>query len=262
MSPASTKCSTSMRWAPSPAAAAISSLSRTTYSSGSTSYPLTPSLYGPSLSSFEQNRRCSIFAPSSRWTSRKWTVFDSVAVWSFTGTLMSPKAMVPFQIDRAPIGVAYPVAPRSSRALEAHASGLEHAQHRDAEEDRRHAEHLMAPEPLVEDEVRRQRRDGGELRRQHGGDRDVVLRAGRVRREADHLAQPRDDHQRRGGSRQRQAADHEQRQRDHQHAREPGRQHDPRGGERPAQVPDPVEAHAERERGADAAQRREPRPPA
>ncbi len=65
--------------------------------------------YGTSASSFEQNRRCSMRAPSSRWTSRKETVFDSVAVCSFTGTVISPKAIVPFQIDRA-MPSAYPVA--------------------------------------------------------------------------------------------------------------------------------------------------------
>ncbi len=55
----------------------------------------------------EQKRRCSTAAPSFAWTSRKCTVLDSVALNTFTGTLTSPKAIVPFQIERAMAGV-YP----------------------------------------------------------------------------------------------------------------------------------------------------------
>ena len=84
------------------AAAARSSSVSTTRSSPSSSY-------ATSASSFEQNRRCSMREESSRSTSRKETVFDSVAVCSFTGTVISPKAIVPFQIDRA-MPSAYPVA--------------------------------------------------------------------------------------------------------------------------------------------------------
>ena len=39
-------------------------------------------------------------APSSRWTSWKLTVLDSVAVNSFTGTCTSPTETVPFQSER------------------------------------------------------------------------------------------------------------------------------------------------------------------
>src|SRR3954453_5983666 len=45
-------------------------------------------------------RRCSIRLPSVTWTSWKCTVFDPVAVNTFTGTVTRPKAMVPFQSER------------------------------------------------------------------------------------------------------------------------------------------------------------------
>src|SRR3954447_15640860 len=61
-------------------------------------------------------------APSSRWTSWKWTVFDSVAVCSFTGTVISPKAIVPFQIDRA-MTLLYPGGPGASRWQAARRAG-------------------------------------------------------------------------------------------------------------------------------------------
>src|SRR3954464_4655636 len=40
-------------------------------------------------------------APSSTCTSWKWTVWSSVAEWTFTGTKTPPKAIVPFQIERS-----------------------------------------------------------------------------------------------------------------------------------------------------------------
>src|SRR3954463_13870759 len=51
-------------------------------------------------------RRCPIFAPSLTWTSWKWTVFDSVAENTLTGTNTAPKPTVPFQIERGmPLGL-------------------------------------------------------------------------------------------------------------------------------------------------------------
>src|SRR4051812_19441021 len=83
-----------------PAAALISSFSSTTYLSAPTSKPRTMSSNATSLSSLEQIRRCSTFAPSRAWTSWKCTVLDSVAEKSLTGMLTSPKVIVPFQIER------------------------------------------------------------------------------------------------------------------------------------------------------------------
>src|SRR3954470_19010676 len=40
-------------------------------------------------------------APSSTWTSWKWTVLSSVAEWTLTGTNTPPKAIVPFHIERS-----------------------------------------------------------------------------------------------------------------------------------------------------------------
>src|SRR3954452_167067 len=113
-------------------------------------------------------------APSSRWTSWKWTVLDSVAVCSLTGTVISPKGIVPFQIDRA-MGLPYP--PR--RAGCTRRSGLEHAEHRDDGHDRRHAGHRHAGQALAEQGEGRHGRDGRELRREDRGDGDAVLRAER-----------------------------------------------------------------------------------
>jgi hypothetical protein len=47
-------------------------------------------------------------APSETWTSRKLTVFDSVAEYSFTGTCANPKLIVPFQIDLGGMRTPYP----------------------------------------------------------------------------------------------------------------------------------------------------------
>src|SRR3954451_21671087 len=65
-------------------------------------------------------RRCSMRLPSSRWTSWKCTVLDSVAEYTFTGTGTRPKAIVPFQIERgAMVQGRYPVEPGVDTDLEA-----------------------------------------------------------------------------------------------------------------------------------------------
>src|SRR4051812_2531958 len=62
-------------------------------------------------------RRCSTRLPSFSCTSWKCTVLDSVAEYTFTGTVSSPKAIVPFQIERGFFGTvpAFPVPPRLMR---------------------------------------------------------------------------------------------------------------------------------------------------
>ena len=52
--------------------------------------------------SIEQIRWYLIRPPSFSWTCRKETSWDSVAAYSFTGTLTSPKETAPFQIARMP----------------------------------------------------------------------------------------------------------------------------------------------------------------
>jgi hypothetical protein len=69
------------------------------------------------LSSFEQTRRCSTFAPSLACTSLKCTVFDSIAEYSLIGTFTRPNVIVPFQIERGAMTPQYPYyAGRNRRA--------------------------------------------------------------------------------------------------------------------------------------------------
>ena len=68
-------------------------------------------------------------------------------------------------------------------------SGLERRERGDARRDRDHAGELEPGQPLVEEQVRRDGRDGGELRGEHRCDRDPVARAERVAGEAADLAQ-------------------------------------------------------------------------
>ena len=58
------------------------------------------SAYATSSPSMEQTRWYLIRPPSLAWTCRNDTSWDSVAEYSFTGTLTSPKETAPFQIAR------------------------------------------------------------------------------------------------------------------------------------------------------------------
>src|SRR3954469_2922656 len=78
---------------------------------------MTISSLGTSLSSFGQTRRCSIRAPSFRWTWWKWMLLDSVAEKTLTGTLTSPKTIVPFQIERGDMAVWLPRSIQEERDL-------------------------------------------------------------------------------------------------------------------------------------------------
>src|SRR3954469_17835821 len=58
------------------------------------------SAYSTSSPSIEQTRWYLILPPSLACTCRNETSWDSVAAYSFTGTLTSPKDTAPFQIAR------------------------------------------------------------------------------------------------------------------------------------------------------------------
>src|SRR3954447_11983109 len=78
---------------------------------------MTISSLSTSLSSLGQIRRCSIRAPSLRWTWWKWMLLDSVAENTFTGTVTSPKTIVPFQIERGAMSVWLPRSVQEERDL-------------------------------------------------------------------------------------------------------------------------------------------------
>src|SRR3954447_322047 len=119
MSSAGTKWSMSTSLEREPTAAAISSSSSSTHSPRLTSKPLTMSSWSTTLSSLGQMRRCSMRLPSAAWTSWKCTVLDSVAENTLIGTVTRPKAMVPFQMERA-MACACPLAlPRMHARLAA-----------------------------------------------------------------------------------------------------------------------------------------------
>src|SRR3954447_8015896 len=72
----------------------------TTMSPFDSSYPLAMSEYGTSSPHFVQTRRNLIRPPSSRWTWWNATSRCSVAEYSFTGIVTSPKEIAPFQMLR------------------------------------------------------------------------------------------------------------------------------------------------------------------
>src|SRR6266566_8215099 len=73
------------------------------------------SAYGTSSPSIEHTRLYWTRPPSSRWTCRKLTLWLSVAEYRCTGMDTSPKATVPFHIDRIAIAAPPNPSPRPDR---------------------------------------------------------------------------------------------------------------------------------------------------
>ena len=117
---------------------------------------------------------------------------------------------------------------------------------------RHHADHLEPLEALAEQEERGDRRDRGELRREHGGDRDALAGGDDVDGAAEDLQDAGDGDERKGRPGQPEAAGQQQRQRDRQRADRPRDDHHPgRRDARGAEPPRQDEPDGEGERSRD-----------
>ena len=129
----------------------------------------------------------------------------------------------------------------------------ERADDGDADGDHDHAGHAAPAEPLPEEEGRPDRRERGELRGEHGSDRDPVPRADRVGDEAGHLGEARRRRRRAPPSGSAAAGPESERNRHEEDAEQARREDCPGDRQVEAGAAGRVEAGAERDRG-----RREP----
>ena len=139
--------------------------------------------------------------------------------------------------------------------------GLQPREDGDSDDDRRHSDDLNSPQPLLEEDVRRDGRDCGELRRKDGGDRDPVTGPDGEGREADDLGDPGRHDERKRRPRQGESRAEREWQRHDEDSQQPRRRYRPRNRELFARPTRRVDAHGERARRGERVHRHAPRRP-